>query len=162
MIMKKEGLRNSLAQKMVILCAALFIGSACFPMQAQAADMRSQVAACYSIINEKRAAAGLPALAVDSNLETAATVRAEETTSLFSHTRPNGSDWWTVENDIGQSNLCYGENLAYGQTSASEVMNDWCTSPGHYANIVSGQYTKVGIGIAQKSNGQWYWVTEFY
>ena len=154
--------RNSLAQNMIILCAVLFIESVCFPMQTHAADMRSQVAACYSIINAKRADAGLPALTVDSNLETAATVRAEETTSLFSHTRPNGSDWWTVENDIGQSNLCYGENLAYGQTSANEVMNNWCTSPEHYANIVSGQYSKVGIGIAQKADGQWYWVTEFY
>ncbi|GGD83887.1 hypothetical protein GCM10010911_47630 [Paenibacillus nasutitermitis] len=38
-----------------------------------------------------------------------------------------------------------GENIANGQTSAEQVMNDWMNSEGHRANILNGSYTKIGI-----------------
>ena len=62
-----------------------------------------------ALINQQRAALGLAALVWSDGLAKDAQVRAQECEKSFSHTRPNGTDWWTVD-----SNLMYGENLAKG------------------------------------------------
>jgi uncharacterized protein YkwD len=38
-----------------------------------------------------------------------------------------------------------GENIAKGQRSPLEVMNAWMNSPGHKANILSVNFTQIGI-----------------
>jgi uncharacterized protein YkwD len=39
-----------------------------------------------------------------------------------------------------------GENIAYGNVSADQMMTMWMNSPGHRANILNPNYTHVGIG----------------
>ena len=73
------------------------------------ADSQAAAKAAFDIVNAKRQEAGLSALTWNSGLEQASSVRAVEASQSFSHTRPDGSDWWTVN-----SNLMYGENLAKG------------------------------------------------
>ena len=92
-------------------------------------------------INDQRAAAGLGALTKKTDLVAAATVRAKEQEQLFSHTRPNGQEWWTVN-----SNVCYGECLSKGY-SPENVTIAWMNSPTHKAVIMDGSYKTVGIGI---------------
>lgn len=75
-------------------------------------------AAVLSKVNQIRVANGLNALRYDAALESTSTVRASEITVKFSHTRPDGSDWYTVNED-----LMYGENLAEGFKTADEVVN---------------------------------------
>ncbi len=53
-----------------------------------------------------------------------------------------------------------GENVAYGQVSAKEVVEDWLTSPGHKKNI-EGNFTETGIGIARNSKGVIYYTQIF-
>jgi uncharacterized protein YkwD len=53
-----------------------------------------------------------------------------------------------------------GENVAYGYTSAKDVVRGWLDSPGHRANI-SGDYTLTGIGVAKNKNGQYYFTQIF-
>ena len=106
-------------------------------------------------VNEIRVANGLNTLRYDASLEASADVRADELTVRFSHTRPDGSDWYTVNPD-----LMYGENLADGYTTADAVVNAWMASPEHKANILKSDFTTVAVSTAVK-NGKTYWAQEF-
>lgn len=108
------------------------------------------------LVNQQRAAAGLSALTWSNALESCAQVRAMECEQSFSHTRPNGTDWWTVNDAI-----MYGENLAYNYSDASSVVSAWMASPTHKANIMNASYTTIGIAAYQTSSGVWYWAQEF-
>lgn len=52
------------------------------------------------------------------------------------------------------------ENIAAGQESINEVMDDWMKSMGHRKNIL-GNYVDIGIGIAESSSGRIYWCVVF-
>ena len=56
--------------------------------------------AAFELANQQRTAAGLSALTWNSGLEQASAVRAVEASQSFSHTRPDGSDWWTVNSMV--------------------------------------------------------------
>ena len=106
-------------------------------------------------VNEIRVANGLNALRYDASLEATAAVRANELTVRFSHTRPDGSDWYTVNPD-----LMYGENLADGYNTADAVVNAWMASPEHKANILKPDFTTVAVSSTVK-NGKTCWAQEF-
>lgn len=112
-----------------------------------------------SLVNSERAKYGLSALTYDSTLAKAADIRAVEIKSLFSHTRPDGSSCFTVLDEVGYSYRTAGENIAYGQQSAQEVMTAWMNSEGHRANIL-GDYTYIGIGVYE-NGGTIYWSQMF-
>ena len=120
------------------------------------ADSQAAAKAAFDLVNAKRQEAGLGALTWNSGLEQASAVRAVEASQSFSHTRPDGSDWWTVN-----SNLMYGENLAKGYASADEAVTAWMNSPTHKANIMDTEFTSGAIAIHIGSNGQWFWAQEF-
>lgn len=106
-------------------------------------------------VNEIRVANGLNPLRYDTALEATAAVRANELTMKFSHTRPDGTDWYTVNPD-----LMYGENLADGYTTADAVVNAWMASPEHKENILKPDFTTVAVSSVVK-NGKTYWAQEF-
>ena len=109
-----------------------------------------------ALVNAQRAAAGVGALVVNDGLNQAAAVRAAEASVKFSHTRPNGQDWWTVN-----SAIMWGENLAMLYNTADSVVTAWMNSPTHAANIMNPAFTKVGVAVYQDSSGGWYWAQEF-
>lgn len=63
--------------------------------------------------------------------------------------------------EAGYKSWTAGENIALGQRTAKEAVADWMTSPGHKANILSGDFTEIGIGRAFSSDGETYWVQIF-
>ena len=54
-----------------------------------------------------------------------------------------------------------GENIAWGNVSADQMMVMWMNSPGHRANILNPSFTHVGIGATKASSGRWYGVQDF-
>jgi uncharacterized protein YkwD len=54
-----------------------------------------------------------------------------------------------------------GENVAYGNVTADQMMTMWMNSPGHRANILNPGYTAIGIGAVTDSSGRWYGVQDF-
>ena len=116
----------------------------------------SAATAVLNLVNQERAKAGLGAVTWDDDLADCARVRASELPALFSHTRPDGSDWYTVN-----SNIMYGENLAKLFYSADDVMVGWMNSPTHKANILEPGFTKMGVAVYEASDGSWYWAQEF-
>ena len=114
-----------------------------------------------NLVNEERAKAGLSPLTVDRSIEDAAQKRAHEIESSFSHTRPNGSSFSTALTEAGVNYRSSGENIAYGQSSAASVMQGWMNSSGHRANILNGNFTKIGVGHYKSASGVDYWTQLF-
>ena len=124
---------------------------------AAAVSMTDQV---IELVNKERAKAGLSALSADDTLSEVADVRANELITKFDHTRPDGTKCFTAFDEAGTSYSTAAENIAWGQKSAEAVMESWMNSPGHKANILNGNLTKIGVGCV-KYNGRYYWVQVF-
>lgn len=113
-------------------------------------------------LNEERKSLNLPALDVDTTLQNAAAKRADETTVSFSHTRPNGQDFWTVLPKDFRYSSC-GENItltAYGYKAtdfdlsndglikmAKNAFTNFKNSPPHYENLTKKEYNLTGIAF---------------
>jgi hypothetical protein len=59
------------------------------------------------------------------------------------------------------SNASVGENIAYGYSTPSAVMNGWMNSSGHRANILNSSFRVIGVSAAATSNGTLYWTQDF-
>lgn len=119
------------------------------------------------LVNIERTNVGVAPLVLDEALCNAANMRAIEMdcTGVFGHKRPNDHSCFEVYDicNVEWQNAC-GENIAAGQATPEEVMNSWLGSAGHKANILSPEYTKMGLGYSVGlSNGQYrgYWAQEF-
>lgn len=112
------------------------------------------------LVNQHRKEAGLSALRMDSTLNKGALIRAKETVTSFSHTRPDGKSCFTVLDELGYPYRTAGENIAYGQSSPEAVVNAWMNSEGHRANILNANYTKIGVGC-HSNGGTLYWAQFF-
>ncbi len=117
-------------------------------------------------VNTYRSEVGVSSLTLDRDLSIAATIRSLEMayTDNMSHTRPNGKDCFTVLDELSISRgLAWGENVAAGYSSPKAVAEGWKTSPGHYANMIKSEYSKIGIGMAQLSGTKYgtYWAQLF-
>lgn len=113
------------------------------------------------LVNAERAKAGLPALEVKADITAAANVRAKEIKQVFSHTRPDGSNFSSVLKEQNVSYRGAGENIAWGQKTPEQVMNGWMNSSGHRANILNKNYKNIGVGYYQDEKGTNYWVQLF-
>src|SRR5690625_612652 len=112
-------------------------------------------AAIVELTNELRQEKGLSTLTQNDMLRAAAYVRAEELEEQFSHTRPDGTDAFTVfqEEGIFYPYQIVGENLAMGtkylleQEMAEFLFQGWIESEGHYANMIREEYEEIGGGV---------------
>lgn len=114
-----------------------------------------------NLVNKERAKAGLHALKLDTEVSAAASVRAKEIQTSFSHTRPDGRKFSSALTDNGIRFTGAGENIAWGQTSPEQVMEAWMNSDGHRANILNAKFTKLGVGHLKNASGRNYWVQLF-
>lgn len=121
-----------------------------------------QAQSVLNLVNKERATAGVEALTLDDAVNKVAESRAKELAEKFSHTRPDGRDCFTALTESGIVYSSCGENIAMGQTTPEEVMDSWMNSDGHRANILSSDYTKMGLGYYyDKENNQHYWAQIF-
>lgn len=123
--------------------------------QLRADELRAVAVSAFDLVNTERAARGLTALVWDGNLELCAQIRATEIAGSFSHTRPNGTDFYTVNSD-----LMWAENLAKGYADASSLVSGWMNSPTHAANILDGSLATCSIAVYE-SGGTLYFAQEF-
>ena len=125
------------------------------------------------LINAERATQGRKPLVADENLIKLAKIRSDEQAGVGSlrtngkkHTRPDGHKFWTVfnENLTSEQNDRYGTkgenalehseglNNAHYILNATELARDmfmqWKSSPGHYRNMMSDQYTSFGLSAS--------------
>jgi len=111
--------------------------------------------AILDLVNAQRAAAGLPGLTWNDTLAESARIRSSEIVVKWSHTRPDGSAWYTAGSQTEM-----GENLAYGQSTTQQVIDEWMASPGHAENILRSTFTQMGVSCYY-CNGTYYWAQHF-
>lgn len=128
---------------------------------------KKQINDILKYTNQYRKKAGQGNLKLDTNLTRAACYRSLEMAKAnnLSHTRPNGTSCFTILKDYKISYMAAGENIAYTSkgygVNAKVVSQMWYNSPGHRANMLSGSYGKIGIGIAVADNGDIYYTQLF-
>ena len=112
-------------------------------------------------VNQIRANAGLSPLAYSSTLSLGAKIRAGEIALKFDHVRPNGTNWYTVFAEIGQSADGTGENIARNYSTPKAVVQSWMDSSEHRKNILDPDFCYLGICYLKKTSGDEYWVQLF-
>lgn len=115
----------------------------------------AEITKMFNGINKDRNDKGLNSLTISSELSRGASVRAPELIKKFSHTRPDGSEWWTV------SEIAFGENVAYGSSDGSITHGRFMASQGHKDNILNTRWKTVGIASIKEGNGPTYWAVLF-
>lgn len=104
--------------------------------------------------NNDRRANTAQALSLNPKLIEAAQLKAADMAqkNYWSHTSPSGKQPWDFVTQTGYQYQLLGENLAYGFTSADDVLNAWMHSPEHKTNVLERSYNQVGFGVAQSPN----------
>lgn len=124
------------------------------------ANIEQQV---VDLTNQERMKAGLAPLKVSMEMQATAHIRAAELQTLIdaSHTRPDGSMYFTVFRDVNSA-LAYtldgidyyfgghGENTAGGPATPTEVVNAWMNSAGHRRNILASNFTHIGVAVVPR------------
>lgn len=124
--------------------------SPAYAIDAQAVENR-----IFERLNNLRKEKNVPLLKKNEVLKQAADERARETEESFSHTRPDGTETFTVltEPEHEYDYRLAGENLAMGTYIGSEekmadlLFDGWVDSKGHYENMIQPDFQEVGIGV---------------
>lgn len=105
------------------------------------------------------AAAG--ALSWNGALASAAEVHSNDmaVNNYFNHPDANGVRIGGRAANAGYSYGSVGENIAAGQTSASQVVADWIASPSHCENIMKASFYDIGVSCKYNPSAtyQYYW-----
>lgn len=102
----------------------------------------------FSLVNQERVSRGLKALVWEDMMRDIAGAHSKDmfVRGYFSHYSPEGKTVADRASGAGIDFLVIGENLAYApnvELAHKGLMN----SPGHRANILSTDYSKIGIGV---------------
>jgi len=112
-----------------------------------------------ALVNESRASAGLPPMAVRVELVNLAEGWSAHmaATGTFGHRDLQAAIEQPEFDDFQQ----IGENIFAGWwwNTAQEIHGAWMNSPGHRDNILSGLYDTIGIGLVFGADGR-LWVTQ--
>lgn len=124
----------------------------------QSGDSAKYAQQVLDIVNQERSKAGLKPLTMNDKLSKVAMAKAQDmyNNNYFDHQSPTYGSPFDMMKSFGVTYNSAGENIAKGQSSPSEVMNQWMNSPGHRANILNSGFTQIGIAYYNKE-----WVQEF-
>jgi len=100
-----------------------------------------------TLLNAERSGQGRAPVVEDARLSRAALDHAEDMVQndYFSHQGQSGSSFTDRAQAAGYS-CAAAENIAFGQRSEAEVINEWMNSSGHRRNILLNDATEFGIG----------------
>lgn len=111
--------------------------------------------------NVERSKAGLAPLTMDNTMRKAARYKAEEMLQYgyFDHNSPHTGSPFDLLKAFNVKYNAAGENIQYSMgrdkasVTAEYIVNNWMNSPGHKANILNGNYKRMGVGVAFSPNG---------
>jgi uncharacterized protein YkwD len=115
-----------------------------------------------SLVNQERKKEGLSPLKASSALNVAANIRAKELLSSNSPTRPDGRNGCSVLTDEDIVYETAGENIASGIKTPKEVVKAWMEDAGHKAQILSEDYTQMGLGYYSTTKGEKYYWSQLF
>jgi uncharacterized YkwD family protein len=110
--------------------------------------LNSEEETMLRLVNQERTSRKLAALSVDAPLSQVAEVKSQDmvNSKYFSHQSPTYGSPFEMMKQFGISYRTAGENIACNQTveAAHKALME---STGHRENILSTQFTHIGIGI---------------
>jgi uncharacterized YkwD family protein len=112
-------------------------------------------------INAERAKAGVAPLTLDAQLCQGAYLKSKDMADLgyFSHTSPTYGSPFNQMKSMGIRYGYAGENIAK-HFSVKGAHDAFMNSSGHRANILNGNFKKVGLGFVQ--SGSYMYVTQWF
>ncbi len=126
------------------------------------------------LVNERRAAGAtcdaqaMPAVApLEMHVTLRQTAREHAADmaqhGYFAHTGLDGRQPSDRISDAGYDWSASGENIAAGNSTAEETMDQWMNSDGHCRNIMDPGYIHIGVGYAFDESSEFghYWVQNF-
>ena len=126
----------------------------------QSGDVLPQEAAVVELVNQQRAAYGLQPLTISAELCKKARMKSQDMAQnrYFDHNSPTYGSPFDMMRSLGINYRSAGENIAMGYSTAQAVMQGWMNSEGHRANILSANFTTIGVGYVANGN---YWTQWF-
>ncbi|MGI6711454.1 MAG: CAP domain-containing protein [Bacillota bacterium] len=114
------------------------------PISSLTADEQKMI----DLVNAERTSRGLQALKVDMRLVTTARMKSRDMIDkgYFSHNSPTYGSPFDLMKSQGITYRFAGENIA-GMNTVEGAHNGLMNSEGHRANILSPNFTHIGIGI---------------
>jgi uncharacterized protein YkwD len=107
----------------------------------------------------------VPPLKLSAGLNRAALIHSQDMANkdFFEHKGSDGSKVSDRVTRVGYTWRAVGENIAIGAQSPEAVVQGWLTSPGHCVNIMSPNFTEMGIAFVAdpKSEAGIYWTQVF-
>lgn len=139
-----------------MVCLPLFLF---FPEYSYAETDAEELLKLHNNYRQKMAS---PPLCLNNKLMMAAEkfCRYMAATDDFDHVSRNGSTPERRLEEVGYRWRKYGENIAFGQPHANEVMADWIGSSGHRENIVEPSFEEAGFSHCGPSDHS-FWVSIF-
>jgi uncharacterized protein YkwD len=113
--------------------------------------------ATLCLLNQQRAAQGVAPLVENAALSSASAGYSQRMVAqgFFAHQSPDGGtlvDRLTGAGYLGDDEpWLVGENIGWGQgglATPRSMVSAWMNSPGHRENLLSADYTEVGLGLA--------------
>jgi uncharacterized protein YkwD len=140
-------------------------GTRCAPDAAWGKNRPDLAAQVVTLVNRYRASKGLRPLGVSASLTASSTWKSLHMGRYryFAHddqAPPVGRSAYQRAKDCGFNGSAWGENIAWGYTTAQSVVSGWINSPGHRSNIENPTFTSTGVGAAG-SGGRLYWTQSF-
>ena len=116
----------------------------------------------FLLLSQDRAANGRPALRLDPALCDLARLKSRDMflNNYFSHTSPTYGTAAQMLSAYGYAYTSVGENIAHHAT-VEKAQAAFMSSAGHRQNLLGSQWTAVGIGIWEDSQGYVY-VTQLF
>lgn len=116
-----------------------------------------------ALTNQERAKYGLKPLKANWELSRIARYKSMDMRdrNYFSHTSPTYGSPFDMIKAFGLSYRSAGENIAAGQSTPEQVVKAWMNSEGHRQNILSSNYTEIGVGYASGGSQRHYWTQMF-
>jgi uncharacterized protein YkwD len=112
------------------------------------------------LINQHRDSIGQPEITIDREYASAHAVT--HTNYMIGMNAINHDNFHVRSAGLIENGAIFvGENVAYGYSTATDVVDAWLNSPTH-KQIIEGNYTHSGFGIIQNDEGQYFFTQLFY
>jgi hypothetical protein len=144
-----------------VLLLTLVVSAMGFAAEDDAA-VRALEKEIISRTNDERELRGLAALTENEKLRKAALAHSHN--MALQRTLSHELDGRNADERVKEAGYDYfavGENVAYNQPTAEDVVAEWMSSPGHRANILNKDFTEIGVGIASDDQGGAYYTQNF-
>ena len=145
----RPNLRAALVLGLSAILAACDGSDPSAPGTPDSAALTVQMEAFVSAMNAHRLSVGCPELAWNAEVARVAEAHSQDMLDreYFSHTSPDGDSPFDRLAEAGISYTSAAENLAYGFSTGTAVLEAWLDSPGHRANIENCALTQHGVGL---------------